>query len=92
VPDRWEVATRSEELFDRISLGGAVAHRRHGGFDRLGQAVVGVLDLVAEDRLGVFEVVGDRAGVDVGVEHHASTMKSWMKVVNPSWRAFKIAF
>jgi hypothetical protein len=46
-------------------LGGAVAHRRHGGSDLLRQIVVGVFDLVAEDRLGVFEVVRDRPGADV---------------------------
>ena len=49
---------------------GAVLHgRARRPSDALVELVVGVLDLVAEDHLGVVELVGDDAGPGVGREH-----------------------
>ena len=47
---------------------GAVLHGRAGCLQPLVELVVGVLDLVAEDDLGVVELVGDDAGAGVGRE------------------------
>ena len=60
--------TRIELLLREGQGVGAVLHGRGGCLQSLVELVVGILDLVAEDDLGVVELVGDDAGAGVGRE------------------------
>ena len=69
VPERIEVETRIEELLPKVSVSALSCTAGHGRPHALVELVVGELDLVAEDHLGVVELVGDDAGPGVRREH-----------------------
>jgi hypothetical protein len=65
VPERIEVDTRMELLLPKVRVFGRILHGRAGGLQAGVELVIGELDLVAEDDLGVVQLVGDDAGSGV---------------------------
>ena len=68
MPERSDDADPDQELLASSSSPALSVTRRQRRLEPVGQVVIGKPDLVAEDRLGVGQGVGDGAGADVAVE------------------------